>query len=181
MRTPARPDPSDDRGCRTIREVMLDIDPLVALAIATARKSPSRPRKVGAVLVLADGATTIAACNDFPAGVQDLDIRHAHPERLLWIEHAERNAIFTAARGGLGTAGATLIATFHPCADCARAIVQAGIATLHTLAPDFDDPLWGEAFQCSRAILAEGGVRVVYLERDAAAMHAATLGVVPTG
>ena len=29
----------------------LDIEPLVDLAIATARKSPSRPRKVGAVLV----------------------------------------------------------------------------------------------------------------------------------
>jgi len=44
------------------------------------------------------------------------------------------------------------------------------------LAPDFADPLWGQAFRCSRAILDEGGVRVVYLERDAALMHASTLG-----
>ena len=154
----------------------MDIDRLVEQAIAAARRSPSRPRKVGAVLVLADGATTLVACNDFPAGVRDLEVRHAHPERLLWIEHAERNAIFAAARGGLATAGATLIATFHPCADCARAIVQAGIATLHTLAPDFADPLWGPAFRCSRAILEEGGVRVVYLERDPGLMHASTMG-----
>jgi len=61
----------------------MDVEPLVGLAIATARKSPSRPRKVGAVLVLDDGATTLAACNDFPAGVRDLEARHAHPERLL--------------------------------------------------------------------------------------------------
>ena len=155
---------------------MLDIDRLLELAIVTARRSPSRPRKVGAVLVLADGATTLAACNDFPVGVRDLEARHAHPERLLWIEHAERNAIFAAARGGQATAGATLIATFHPCADCARAIVQAGIATLHTMAPDFADPLWGPGFRCSQAILEEGGVRVVYLERDPALMHALTLG-----
>jgi len=154
----------------------LDIEPLVELAIFAARKSPSRPRKVGAVLVLADGVTTLAACNDFPTGVRDLDARHAHPERLLWIEHAERNAIFAAARAGMATAGATLIATFHPCADCARAIVQAGIASLHTLAPDFADPLWGPAFRCSHAILEEGGVRVVYLERDPGQMHALTLG-----
>jgi dCMP deaminase len=154
----------------------LDIEAAVEQAILAARKSPSRPRKVGAVLVLADGATTLTACNDFPAGVRDLEARHAHPERLLWIEHAERNAIFAAARAGLATAGATLVATFHPCADCARAIVQAGIATLHTLAPDFADPLWGPAFRCSRAILEEGGVRVVYLERDAALMHALTMG-----
>jgi dCMP deaminase len=153
----------------------LDIDALVELAIVAARKSPSRPRKVGAVLVLADGVTTLAACNDFPDGVHDLETRHVHPERLLWIEHAERNAIFAAARAGLATAGATLIATFHPCADCARAIVQAGIVSLHTLAPDFADPLWGPAFRCSRAILEEGGVRVTYLERDAGLMHALTL------
>ena len=165
----------------------MDIEPLVELAIAAARKSPSRPRKVGAVLVSADGATTLAACNDFPAGVRDLESRHAHPERLLWIEHAERNAIFAAARSGVGTAGATLIATFHPCADCARAIVQAGIAHLHTMVPDFSDPLWGEAFRCARAILEEGCVRVSYLERDPAVMHASTLqpwsvgAVVPGG
>jgi len=155
---------------------MLDIDRLLELAIASARQSPSRPRKVGAVLVLADEVTTVVACNDFPVGVRDLEARHAHPERLLWIEHAERNAIFAAARSGLATAGATLIATFHPCADCARAIVQAGITTLYTLAPDFTDPLWGPAFRCSRVILEEGGVRVVCLERDPAQMHALTLG-----
>ena len=154
----------------------MDIDRLLEQAIVVARQSPSRPRKVGAVLVLADGATTLAACNDFPAGVRDIEARHAHPERLLWIEHAERNAIFAAARRGMATAGATLIATFHPCADCARAIVQAGIARLHTLAPDFSDPLWGPAFRCSQAILEEGGVRVIYLERDPALMHASTLG-----
>jgi dCMP deaminase len=156
---------------------MLDIEALVELAIAAARKSPSRPRKVGAVLLAADGATTLSACNDFPAGVRDLESRHAHPERLLWIEHAERNAIFAAARAGVGTAGATLVATFHPCADCARAIVQAGIAEVHTLAPDFADPLWGPAFHFSRAILEEGGVRVNYLERDPAQMHALTMEV----
>ena len=91
----------------------MDIDRLLELAIATARQSPSRPRKVGAVLVLADGVTTLAACNDFPAGVSDLDERHAHPDRLLWIEHAERNAIFAAARSGLATAGATLVAALQ--------------------------------------------------------------------
>ena len=155
----------------------LDIDRLLDQAIAAARTSPSRPRKVGASLVLADGVTTLVACNDFPAGVRDLEARHTHPERLLWIEHAERNAIFAAARAGYATAGATLVATFHPCADCARAIVQAGIVHLHTMAPDFDDPLWGDAFRCSRAILEEGGVRVVYLERDPVAMHASTLGI----
>lgn len=156
---------------------MLDIESLVQLAIETARKSPSRPRKVGAVLVSAGGATTFVACNDFPAGVRDIEARHAHPERLLWIEHAERNVIFAAARSGVATAGATLVATFHPCAECARAIVQSGITTVHTLPPDFADPLWGQAFHSSRTILQEGGVRVLHLNHDPVLMNSLTLGV----
>ncbi len=154
----------------------MSIEQWVALAITTARRSPSRPRKVGAVLVLADGQTTLAACNDFPSGVRDTEARHAHPERLLWIEHAERNVIYAAARAGLGTAGATLVATFHPCAECARAIVQAGISTVHTMAPEFADPVWGPGFHFSRSILEEGGVRVHHLAHAPALMHAQTLG-----
>jgi dCMP deaminase len=147
----------------------------VAQAIAAANLSPGRPRKVGAVLILGSGRT-LTACNDFPAGVRDLEPRHADSERLMWIEHAERNAIYAAARAGLSTAGATLVATYHPCVECARAIVQAGITTLHTLPPDLADPIWGPGFGCSSEILAEGGVAVNYLDHDPAAMHAATLG-----
>ncbi len=152
-----------------------DVDQWVELAIAAANRSPGRPRKVGAVLIL-DSGRTLTACNDFPTGVRDVEARHADSERLMWIEHAERNAIFAAARAGLSTAGATLVATYHPCVECARAIVQAGITTLHTLAPNVADPIWGPGFGRSAEILAEGGVRVSYLEHDPAAMHAATLG-----
>ncbi|HEY4067525.1 MAG TPA: deaminase [Burkholderiaceae bacterium] len=154
----------------------MDVEQLVELAVAAANKSPGRPRKVGAVLVLADQQTTLTACNDFPAGVRDLESRHADPQRLLWIEHAERNALFAAARAGHSTAGATLVATFHPCAECARAIVQSGVASLFTLPPDFSDPVWGPGFQYSSAILEEGGVRVTYLAHDPVAMHARTMG-----
>jgi dCMP deaminase len=154
----------------------LELDALMDLAAQTALKSPNRVRQVGAAILTCDGGEAIAACNTFPKGVADLDWRHEGDGRLVWMEHAERNAIFAAARKGLATAGATLITTFHPCADCARAIVQAGVANLHTLAPDFADPLWGPAFRFSQTILEEGGVRVAYLERDAALMHASTLG-----
>ncbi len=61
----------------------MDIQAQVELAIVTARKSPSRPRKVGAVLVSADGAATLAACSDFPAGVRDLEARHTRPGPYL--------------------------------------------------------------------------------------------------
>lgn len=130
-----------------------------AAALAAAASSPNRVRKVGAVLVASDG-TEIAACNTFPAGVRDLDERHAGDGRFVWMEHAERSAIHEAARRGLATAGGHLTSTYFPCIDCARAIVGAGIVCLDTPSPDLADPVWGPHFDRSRTILEEGGVEI---------------------
>jgi dCMP deaminase len=129
------------------------------LALDVARKSPNQVRQVGACLRLSDG-TVITACNTFPAGVRDLPERHEGDGRFVWMEHAERHAIFAAARQGHATARGRLATTFFPCIDCARAIVDAGITCVETPPPAFDDAVWGQAFLRSRVILEEGGVEV---------------------
>ena len=128
-------------------------------ALRASSLSPNRVRQVGAVLAARDGVE-IAACNTFPAGIRDLEERHAGDGRFIWMEHAERHAIFEAARRGVATAGAHITSTFFPCIDCARAIVDAGIVCLDTPAPAFDDPVWGAAFERSQVILREGGVEI---------------------
>ena len=128
-------------------------------AVRVSASSPNRVRQVGAVLIAHDGAE-IAACNTFPAGVRDIEERHDGDGRLVWMEHAERRAIFEAARRGVATAGAHITSTFFPCIDCARAIVGAGIVCLDTPAPAFDDPVWGASFKQSQIILREGGVDI---------------------
>jgi dCMP deaminase len=138
----------------------VDIDTLMNLARAAARNSPNRIRRVGAVIELADGGEMISACNTFPEGVADLDWRHEGDGRFVWMEHAERNAIYAAARLGRSLAGASITSTFFPCIDCARAIVQTGIRRLTTYDPPLDDPVWGAAFPRSRMILEEGGVEL---------------------
>ena len=155
----------------------LSTDELLNAAIAAARGSPNRQRKVGAVLVpLSGGASRIIrACNTYPQGVQDTEERHLGNGRLVWMEHAERNAIFAAAKAGVTTDGAVLASTYFPCTDCARAIVQAGIRQLHTLPPDYTDPVWGASFGPSRTILEEGGVELHFSVRDSAAVHADTM------
>ncbi len=141
---------------------------LMELAKEVAGKSPNRVRKVGAALATADGSR-ILGCNDFPTGVRDLDERHEGDGRFVWMEHAERNAIFAAAKLGTATQSATLATTFFPCIDCARAIVQAGIGRLCTPAPDYADAVWGEAFLRSRVILEEGGVAMDFVDAVEAA------------
>ncbi|GGH23101.1 hypothetical protein GCM10007036_28610 [Alsobacter metallidurans] len=134
-----------------------------AKAIAAAAGSPNRVRKVGAIVVAADG-TEIAGCNDFPPGVRDLPERHDGDGRFVWMEHAERSAILEAARRGVALQGAHITSTFFPCIDCARAIVMSGFRCLDTLAPAYDDPVWGVAFERSRVILEEGGVELRFLD-----------------
>lgn len=142
----------------------------MAAAFRAGSRSPNRVRKVGAVLVARD-STEIAACNTFPAGVRDLEERHAGDGRFVWMEHAERHAIFEAARRGVATAGAHITTTFFPCVDCARAIVDSGIVCLDTPAPAFDDAVWGASFERSQVILAEGDVVVRIVDADRAARN----------
>jgi dCMP deaminase len=141
----------------------LDIMALMDIARRAAAGSPNRVRQVGAALITCDNAEPITACNTFPAGVADLDWRHEGDGRFVWMEHAERNAIFAAARQGRALAGATIASTFFPCIDCARAIVQSGITRLVTPEPALDDPVWGASFPRSRTILEEGGVELLLL------------------
>ena len=143
----------------------MDDDSLMRLAFTAARHSPNRVRQVGAAITCDDGAP-IVACNTFPEGVADLDWRHEGDGRFVWMEHAERNAIFTAARTGRALAGGRIASTLFPCIDCARAIVISGIRTLVTFPPPLEDPVWGASFPRSRIILEEGGVELVFLPTE---------------
>lgn len=99
----------------------------IAQSVAALSKDPST--KVGALLLGPDGEGGPWGYNGAPRGcAADEDERfHQRPEKYFWAEHAERNAIYTAARTGFRTVGATMYITHAPCMDCARAIVQAGI------------------------------------------------------
>jgi dCMP deaminase len=147
------------------------IDRLLEQAVCAAARSPNEIRKVGVVLVTGDRSAEIAGCNSFPPGVRNLPERVVGDNRFLWLEHAERAALFEAARRGLATDGGALVSTYFPCSDCARAIVQTGLKTVATPRPEFDDPVWGESFRTSATILAEGAVEVVFLAEGQDQIH----------
>ncbi|CAF0774112.1 unnamed protein product [Adineta steineri] len=96
----------------------------------TAQKSKDPRTKIGAVLVR-DRRDLTSGFNGIPEGVKDLPSRFERPIKYSYFEHAERNAIFTAARHGIRTEGATLYVQEMPCVDCARAIIQSGIKKIY--------------------------------------------------
>ena len=92
----------------------------------------------GAVLVSfdgwRDGQIVAWGANHFPQGVLESDERWQRPLKYSYVEHAERNAIFDAAARGVATAGLTMYVPWFACADCGRAIIQAGISNIQQLA-----------------------------------------------
>lgn len=93
-------------------------------AYKEAKKSPDPCTKLGVLLVNENGEIVIKDHNKPTRGVSIVD---AVRERKKYFEHAERNAIFQAASRGITTKGLVLYCPWHPCRDCARAIVSSKI------------------------------------------------------
>lgn len=117
-------------------------------------------RRVGCVIVDPSQLQVSEGWNDLPRGVADADWKRERDTgaKLLWTEHAERNAIYNATRKGASTIGCTIYTNFFPCADCARAIIQAGIVEIVSLEPDLAHPNWGDHFRASQMMFEEAGV-----------------------
>lgn len=125
--------------------------------------SDDRSTQTGALIVPADGGF-IASANTLPRNVNGLlDARHERPVKYAWIEHAERNVIYRCAQRGTSTAGAKMYLAHPPCADCARAIIQAGIKELYLPVGvkwgGDGDKCWN--FNVAERMFAEAGVKVV--------------------
>lgn len=132
-------------------------------------ESDDRNRKVGCVIVSQDGMIRSLASNQFPRGVNDNEpCRHKRPEKYKWIEHAERNAIYWAARRGVRLDGCKIYIPWYPCMDCARAIIQSGIVELVCVKPDYNDDTWGDDFKRVSILLKEAGVTERFVELEAA-------------
>lgn len=109
----------------------------MSMANLIAMKSKDTSTHCGAVIVGPDNEVRSTGYNSFVRGINDDDPeRLARPEKYLWVEHAERNAIYNAARMGTSTRDCVLFSTLFPCMDCARAIVQAGIKKVVYMDPE---------------------------------------------
>lgn len=136
----------------------------LAKEVSTKSKDPST--KVGCVIVGPSHEVRTIGYNGFPRGVREhievpkdekaqrellkqspdyqflLDPERwdKRPEKYSWVEHAERNAIYNAARMGTSLEGCTAYLNWlpTPCADCTRAIIQAGIVRI--VGPDIPFP-----------------------------------------
>lgn len=103
--------------------------------------------KFGCVIVGPQHDIRTTGYNSFPRKIRDnVAARYERPEKYLWFEHAERNAIYNAARTGTPLEGCTLYVNGVPCMDCARGAVQVGIERLV-----YDGKYWDEYIESLKA------------------------------
>jgi len=156
------------------------------LAATVSSKSKDNSTRVGAVIADQAHRVRTLGFNGFPQGVCDdivayvkryptakieyvietMAARHERPGKYLWNEHAERNAIYSAARVGTAIGGCIIyINGLPPCTDCARAIIQSGIVEVAYLDVEIPER-WKSNLDEARNMLLEANVvmRPIYKE-----------------
>jgi len=133
--------------------------------IAQWSKDPSK--KVGAVIVNDFNRVVSIGFNGFPSGCNDdIPERYSRPAKYYYTEHAERNAIYSAAFHGVSLYGTIIYVNVFPCSDCARAIIQSGIRKLIAPVPEIQDKKdkdsdWAYSFTKSAEMMDEVGIDIV--------------------
>jgi len=129
-------------------------------------KSKDESTQIGAVIVGKDREILSTGYNSFPRGLDDnLPERQERPVKYFYFEHAERNAIYNAARVGIPLEGSTIYLTSGlPCSDCARGIINSGIKTVYCKreCTTKNKEKWMESQEIAYKMLLECGVKVVY-------------------
>lgn len=129
-----------------------------------AKRSKDPDTQLGAVIVGPAKEIRSTGYNSLPRHIRDdIEERKQRPTKYLWMEHAERNAIYNAARCGTPLEGCTLYVELMPCMDCARAIVQAGIVEVivdSERMARYDSEKYNPHFENVRVLFEEAGVRM---------------------
>jgi dCMP deaminase len=133
----------------------------IANTVSTKSKDPNT--QIGAVIIDPKSNAIISTgYNSFVRGLNDhKPERSERPEKYNWIEHAERNAIYNAARMGHKLEGSTMYLSgrHFTCHECAKAIVQSGIKTLFAPLPDYTSH-YKDSFKVAERMYCECGLDV---------------------
>ena len=131
-------------------------------------KSKDRRTQIGAVIVGKDNEIVSTGYNSFPRGINDnVKERQIRPEKYYWIEHAERNAIYNAARIGVSLRDTTMYLTCGiPCSDCTKGIISAGIKKIYCKVQDTtrNREHWDEHAKRSLQMFKESNVEIIFYD-----------------
>ena len=142
-------------------------DTFMELCDVIAKRSDDPRTKVGCVIVAKDHTVISLGYNGAPRGVPNYLVTDLDPvEKLLYVVHADVNAIYNAVRNGAGRLeGATMYLPCWPCAECAKGIVQVGITKVVIKSPAVPKRRI-QSCQAAASMLGQAGVLVRLVNDD---------------
>jgi dCMP deaminase len=136
----------------------------LAICRAVAARSKDPNTQLGCVIAGPAHEIRSTGYNSLPRGIRDdVPERLERPTKYLWMEHAERNAIYNAARCGTPLEGCTLYVEIMPCMDCGRALVQAGIREVVISSErmkEYSSEYYNEHFRMVEVLFQEAGINI---------------------
>lgn len=114
----------------------------------------------GAILVDGSGTPVAWGANHFPNGVAETPERLQRPAKYLYVVHAEHESILNAAKNGVKTDGLEMYGSWVACNDCAKAIIDSGIAKVvgHKKTIDASPEHWKDPIKIALEMFKEAGV-----------------------
>ncbi|EXB98027.1 Deoxycytidylate deaminase [Morus notabilis] len=140
-------------------------DYFMAIAFLSAERSKDPNRQVGACLVSENGIILGIGYNGFPRGCSDDKLPWAKKSRsgdpletkYPYVCHAEVNAVLNTNHAS--AAGQRLYVTMFPCNECAKIIIQSGVAeVIYFVEKKLNDS--NVAYIASHKLLSLAGVKV---------------------
>ena len=132
----------------------------MGIALLSAQRSKDPGSQVGACIVSQDNRILSVGYNGMPAGCTDDRMPWGREGAFLetkyaFVCHAELNAILNNDGGSLK--GTRLYSTLFPCNECAKAIIQSGIAEIVYYGDKYHD---SDSSVAARFMLQKAGVKL---------------------
>ena len=137
------------------------------IAEAISQRSKDDSQQVGCVVVDKSHRIRSLGYNGMSSGINDADEtgRYERPRKYFFFEHAERNAIYNACRAGTSLIDCKIFVPWPPCADCARAIIQAGLNDVMVLT-SMVKRRWLASCHAGQEMFEEAGVLTTVYENE---------------
>ena len=133
----------------------------MGVAILASKRSKDPSTQVGACIVDATRRILSTGYNGFPYGCSDDEYPWTRENENIcetkypYVVHAELNAILNA--HGTSLKNATIYVDLFPCNECAKAIIQCGIAEVVYLSDKYGEQ---DLYVASRKMLRSAGVKL---------------------
>ena len=131
----------------------------MGIALLSSMRSKDPSTQVGACIVNSENRILSMGYNGMPRCCSDDEFpwdKNENPldSKYLYVCHAELNAILNCASGNVR--GCTVYTTLFPCNECAKAIIQSGIAEVVYMSDKYSD---SDSVLASKRMFTTAGVK----------------------